>query len=555
MTQAAAVAHRPAPEEGPRPVLSVCTLTSGHAPTRLAATLRLLRPLAAEIVVALDDRRAGAAPELATVADRVLLFEHVEPGDRPIAWLVGQCRGGWVFNIDDDEIPSVRLLARLPGLVCDPDVTHCWVARRWLYPDLARQLAVPPWSTEYQLRLFVADERFLRFSSVFHRPVECIGPARFVDAPLWHLDTALNSLAQRRRKALAYERERRGMRVHGFSHNTGLYLPEARDDLELAPVPEPDAALVARICAAPRVAGPPTGAVERPAPGALSRCWPGPPFDETLYDAVVEPLLPFPRTLVAGLQQTVDVRVRNHGSCVWRTGEITLAGTWPGGAEGLRTQLPADVRPGADAVVPVHLVPPAAGTHTVEIDLVHEHVRWFGTPLRLAVDVRPRRRVLVTGAVDGIELVLDELALAHMVEPVVAGPLPGHEHPTADDLDAYLFGPEGRARAGAVARMAALVLWRRRRSPLAQELARCDCVVVAGDGVAGEPPTRERLRLATIALLARSAGVRVVHVAVPGAPPARGALDRSLDRARRLLGDAVPLERLAVSVGQVELDV
>ena len=54
---------------------------------------------------------------------------------------------------------------------------------------------------------------------------------RFVDAPLWHLDTSINGYDARREKALMYERERRGMRIEGFSHNTGLYLPELRDDL------------------------------------------------------------------------------------------------------------------------------------------------------------------------------------------------------------------------------------------------------------------------------------------------------------------------------------
>lgn len=547
MSQTSLVLRHAAPDVS-RPALSVCTLASGRTPTRLAATLRLLRPVADEIVVALDDRRSDVAGELGTVADRVLLFQHVEPGDRPMAWLVEQCRGRWVFNLDDDEIPSISLLAELPRLIDDPDVTHCWIARRWLYPDLRRQLAVPPWSTEFQLRLFAADERFVRFTPVFHRPVECIGPTRFVDAPLWHLDTALCSVAERRRKALAYEHARRGMRVNGFSHNTGMYLPEARDDLELAPVPADDAALIARICAAIPTRDETVGVVEPAVPEAVSRCWPGGPFDESMYDAAIELLSPSPRRLVAGTQQAIDVRIHNRGGCVWRAGQVTLAATWADGAEGLRTQLPADVRPGATAVVPVHLVPPAVGDQTVEIDLVHEHVRWFRTPLRHTVDVRPRRRVLVTGDLDEIALVLDELALVPAIEPVVAAALPGHEHPTADDLRAYLFGPEGLSRLRAAVRIASLLLRRRRRRLTAPDLPGCDYVVIAGDGVAGAPPTRERLRLAVFSLLARSAGVPVLHVLTPSLMSAGGPLDRSLDRMRWRVGVRVPLAKLVSSV-------
>ena len=81
------------------------------------------------------------------MADRILLFSHTDPADRPIAWLIRECGGDWVFNIDDDEVPSAELIRELRGLAARSDVTHCWVARRWLYPELSTYLAQPPWAT------------------------------------------------------------------------------------------------------------------------------------------------------------------------------------------------------------------------------------------------------------------------------------------------------------------------------------------------------------------------------------------------------------------------
>ena len=110
-------------------MLSVCCMTAGSDPDLLAAILALFRPVSNEIVVALDDRRAEAVTQLAGVADRVVLFPYEPPSDRPIAWLFGLCSGRWILNVDDDEVPSVRLLATLPELVARDGVTHYWIAR------------------------------------------------------------------------------------------------------------------------------------------------------------------------------------------------------------------------------------------------------------------------------------------------------------------------------------------------------------------------------------------------------------------------------------------
>ena len=281
-------------------------------------------------------------------------------------------------------------------------------------------------ATEFQLRLVLADDRFLGFSDEFHRPVVAHGPARYVTAPLWHLDTALNSFEARRAKAVVYEHERRGMRIGALSHNSGLYLPELSGDVASAPVPPEDAETIAAVLAAPE---PPRSRrrVRAATREEVDAAWPGPPFAPSLYRARLDILTAGPMT--AELQQTVDVRVRNDGDRIWRWGragrpEIRLAYRWDSSsATGLRTPLPCDVRPGDEVVVPVHVVaPPEPGRRTLAIDLVHEHVRWFGVEATAAVEVRPRRRVAVAGEPAAVERLLDALMLVPTIEPVVLEP-------------------------------------------------------------------------------------------------------------------------------------
>lgn len=83
-------------------------MTAGPA-GRVAAILRLLRPVVDELLVAVDDRAGDDVVSAAVdVADRVVRYPYAEPVDRPLAWLHDQCAGEWVLTIDDDEIPGAR---------------------------------------------------------------------------------------------------------------------------------------------------------------------------------------------------------------------------------------------------------------------------------------------------------------------------------------------------------------------------------------------------------------------------------------------------------------
>ena len=540
--------------------LSVCCLTGGRYLPRVAGILGLLRPLADEIVVGVDDRARDSAALLGDVADRILLFAHAEPADRPIPWLVRQCTGDWVFNIDDDEVPSAALLHELPGLIDRGDVTHCWVARRWLYPDVSAFLDEPPWNTEYQLRLFKADDRSLRFTDEFHRPVVCSGPARFVEAPLWHLDTALTSREERQQKALRYERSRRGMRIGAFSHNTGLYLPELRPEPAVSGVPPREVARIKEVLLTParRRDG---VTIEEPSRDAVEREWPGPPHRPTLYDASIALLRSLP-PLVGGVQQTIDLRIENRGDCVWRTGESIMLATRWNDVESIRTALPADVLPGDSAVVPLHVIPPTvAGAHLLEIDLVHEHVRWFDRSLRLVVDVRGRRRVLVAGRADRVAAVLDVIALRPELEPVTVHERddPHLGHPHVDGVGRFLFGPNGTAGWRALPRALQLVARARREGvpygvrPLAEAIRGSELVILVDDDrVTGAPPTRDRARVLVLVATARVQRVPVVRVGSAELSDSR--VDRLLQRMVDALTETADDSALASAFGPLAAD-
>ena len=445
-----------------RSPLSVCCMTSGRRPELLAGVLAPFREVADEIVVAVDATRLETVqPAVAGVADRLLAFPATAPADRPIAWLFRACRGRWILNVDDDEVPSPALIARLPDLLLRDDVTHMWVARRWLHPTVETYIGAAPWGTEFQLRLVLADDRFVQFSDEFHRPVVCHGPSAYVAEPLWHLDTVLNPAASRRTKAAAYERERPGMRFAGRAHNLGLYVPELEPELALTPVPEVDqAAIVGALGFRPDVfADDPT--ILDISADEVDHHWAGPPYAESLYCAGLE-LVAEPPAFVAGVQQTVDVRVTNLGASTWRWGSdarpaIRLGYRWWSGSDeiresaALRTALPADVPPGGTAVVPVHVVAPAgAGDYELELDLLHDNVRWFGIGASRPVHVRVRRRLPAIAPPERLDVIA--AGLDADVEPVAllrdeADRASYGDYTTVVALRPYLLaGTRGRSR-------------------------------------------------------------------------------------------------------------
>lgn len=371
-------------------------MTRGPGP-RVAALLGLLRDVADEIFVAVDDRADPELPGLLrAVADRVVLYPYADPVDRPLPWLHDQCTGEWVLTIDDDEVPGAELIEQLPELVRDQRVTHYWLRRRWLYPDADHYLDTQPWASDYLLRLVRNDRRLLRFPLEMHRPIEVLGPSRYVSEPLYHLDCIETSRASREKKVTRYDGLGPSKRVLGLPMNEAFYLPELRPGVATARVPDEDAELIGSVITA-SPPSPISGATGRATRAEIDAVWEGRTLTEPDYRARIELLEKV--ELHAGEARTVDVLVENLGGTVWPWGdaapEIRLVARWPGieGATELRTELPCDVRPGETLLVPVHVAAPEqGGRYGFEIDLVHEHVRWFECGVALEVDVLPKRR-------------------------------------------------------------------------------------------------------------------------------------------------------------------
>jgi hypothetical protein len=571
---ATTITHAPgARRRPPRASLSVFMMTAGPGP-HVAALLGALRPVADEILVALDDRAdPDVRRHLATVADRIVVYPFAEPVDRPLPWLFEQCRCDWALTLDDDEIPSLALLEALPSLCADAGVTHYWLPRRWLYPDSSTYLDEAPWRPDYQPRLVRTDPRVVRFSAEFHRPMVVSGPGRYPQLPLWHADPLLRSFAQRLAKSRHYERTRPGMRVGAYALNFAFYLPENRGSLRLEPVPAGERALIDSVLGADAPTGAETAEVTNVTRTEIDAVWPE--SELSRHAGRLELLDGSDRVdgagrLVAGEQRTFDVRVWNDSDATWPWGwdcvpEVRLGSRWYGesGLEvresQLRTAFPAPLAPGESDVVPVHvLAPQRPGRYRLEIDLIHEHLRWFGVGFECDVIVGRRRRVAVLGgdeaATEVAELLeaLPELELV-LLRPHGATVRDGHAE--APCIRGYLLGDAPASRGAFIAtvfarslRFAGAVAWSPRGrsgslprggSEFLTTLRDCELLVLAG--LDGPPHRREHWR---VVVMVRAAAALGVPVAIRRGLMASGGLLAAVTNSRATLHFDDPSELL-----------
>jgi hypothetical protein len=349
-----------------------------------------------EIILAVDDRLRYSFAEYDRLADRAILFPFAPPPDRVHPWLVGQCSGDWILRLDGDEAPSAGLISEIADLlVGEPSLTHAWMPCRWLYPDATNYLAEWPWRPDYQLRLLRNDSGVVRIPGLTHRHPDVVGARRYLEQPLYHGALVLSSREHREQKVARYESLAPGTRVAGDLLNRRYYLPELLASPRLRTVPVADLALARRLVAAPEPRA--ASVINDPKAPHVSRQeidgeWPARPLTHAAYSAQLD-LLDDDLRVFQGETRTIDVRVHNRGDAAWPWGEkaeppIRLAQRWhlADGSimEGLRTPFPELVRPGASCIVPAQIgPPPTLGRITVEIDVVHEHVRWFGSPLVL----------------------------------------------------------------------------------------------------------------------------------------------------------------------------
>jgi glycosyl transferase-like sugar-binding protein len=389
--------------------LSVCCLTADPGP-QVRELLAQVRPVADEIVVAADRRVPERwLSEYGAFADRVDRLEVVNV-HRNLQWLHERCAGDWILRLDGDEVPSAALLEQLPELARARDVLHYAIPRRWLYPEEDHWLEELPWWPDYQLRL-VHNDGLLRFPGVLHSGPVPVRPTRYLDAPLYHLALLAQSRSRRPDASIRHEElDDSRQAPGGGSLMERFYRPELHAAKRPASVPPADRAAIARLLRPPPV--PPT---QKPVPAhdvpreEAEKCWAERPIPSSAYRARIEPFEPRYRMDLCEERQ-LFFRVTNRGSERWPWDPdlnpmIRAAYRWclPGGryfvTEGMRTAFPCEVQPGDAVILPLHVrAPGRAGRYLLEVDVVHEHVRWFGTALRVPVDVArpgespPRRR-------------------------------------------------------------------------------------------------------------------------------------------------------------------
>jgi hypothetical protein len=372
----------------------------------VAAIMRQLRPVAEEIVVAVDSRldphRLGRYAE---VADRLLRYEFVDSSLQAVPWLIGQCTGEWILQIDGDEVLSLDLIERLPELIRSPEVLRYWLPCRWLYPDATRYLAQPPWHFSGP-RLVRNDPATLWHAGVSHTPFDPVFPSVHLSEGFYHLSLLVNDLAYREAKVARYlsiasSHDREVLEVDV----TAFYVPELDQRFGVAPVPVPpgDRAAIEEVLGASgeELPGPTIDEIPMWSWNEIQRTWPRRTLPEEAYRGAIELFERAPR-LHEGQQRPLTLRITNTGTEHWpglnREPWIKLAHRWreaSGSGAWTETCLPASVAPGRSALVPVAIeVPTGAGRHTLEFGFVHEDLL-HGNVIRrfaaasLAIDVAP----------------------------------------------------------------------------------------------------------------------------------------------------------------------
>jgi predicted O-methyltransferase YrrM len=370
----------------------------------VAKSLSVLREAVDEIIVAADIRaEATDLAYYADVADALVRYEHVGP-NRHWPWLAAQAQGDWLLLLDGDEIPSAALVAALPELVADRRVRQYSLPIHWPWPAPDRRLAEAPWTSDQRLRL-VRNDPGLTFGARQHALADPDPPIRFLDElPVYHLDLLLPDRARREAKVALYDTQLFGLLTpEGLPFNRAFYLPEAEDgSRETLALPADDAELVARALDAPRDTSRHLDPASLPLHDREAVAWYAPrtTLPEEAYRATIELVQPLPRFIAGCPDHLVWAEVTNDGTAHWpgcdgREPRIRLGIAWQpvGGGprrDAGRALLPHALGPGQSTLMPITVAgPPETGRAELVLDLVHEDVRWFGSPFAARIEVEP----------------------------------------------------------------------------------------------------------------------------------------------------------------------
>jgi SAM-dependent methyltransferase len=237
-----------------------------------------------------------------------------------------------------------------------------------------------------------------------HSNIEVAGAGRVVDAPLLHLALLVADLEKRRAKAAAYEEVTPGLQTGAGVSLNSVFVPEDVGVTSLGPTGEADIASYVRYL---RLAGEPekkpapaAAGVERVELGEIER-WNG---ERNVSAGAYRVRVTLPQgvevTRADGIQYA-QVEVENLGDEWLPRGPlpeppIQVGYRWwrEDGTEvvepTLRTPLTETVAPGATTRLSMAIkAPPDHGRLQLDVDLVHENVRWFDCAERVEVEVLP----------------------------------------------------------------------------------------------------------------------------------------------------------------------
>jgi hypothetical protein len=382
------------------------TQTSGPASTALSfgvlahncapyieKLLLTARAFADEIVVGVDASSSDATEEICKRhADKIFRLEPIGTSENALAWLNEQCSGDWVFRLDHDERPSEELVASLPQLIANNEVTHYHFPRRWLVGESAsRWIAQPPWWPDWQTRLFRNIRSIVHIPGVIHSDyVVAGGGARVSEAVIYHYDLVYHSEARRRRKIEQYER------IAPAASLSHYYFPEFSAVLTKPITDNPPASpLRPGMSFARKLTEVPFVSLADMRKQARQECEYSPSLFRgriTLSEPVLE--------LQARGSTVVEVQVHNDSDVTWPgeglgLPEVRISYHWfkPDGEihdwDGPRTTLPRTVGPSESIRLLADLRSPLdVGTYFLQWDLVIDGVAWFSNFNAVAPKVR-----------------------------------------------------------------------------------------------------------------------------------------------------------------------
>jgi hypothetical protein len=378
--------------------LSVLCITDFEA-AQVVAMLAQLRPVAGEVVLAIDSRLGETeVAKYAAAADRLMRYEYCGAMERALAWAHAQCRGDWILRIDGDEVASPALISAIPQLIAQGRVLQYQIPRRWLFPDAGHWLNELPWCPDYQVRL-VRNDDTLWFQGLTHSGATSTMPARYLEEPIYHLNLLMLTREEReKRLQQIYKPHSQGIFAPGGGSVNRFYFPERFSRIDPSPVPPQDRAAIENVLAAPDVPQAQCGPTPLATRTEIDRWWNSRTLLPDAHRALLEPIERDHRMTV-GEGRVIHLRITNLGNETWPWGysqlpEIRVSYHWlyPDGTplvpEGLRTAFPCSVRPGEQVIVAVGVMAPEApGEFILEYDLVHEQVCWFNCPLRVSMRV------------------------------------------------------------------------------------------------------------------------------------------------------------------------